>query len=399
MTAERDASAPAVPDAAVADALSPALDQLVDDALDAVVHVVPPFREWLVDGRGIRDAVDAGLRGFFEQLRSDDPRRLPPRQAFFDFGRIEHRAGRSLDALLTAYRVGAQAAWRGMVAAGEAAELPPSVLYHVAEAIFGYIDRLSSATAEGYSYEEAIAAGEQVDRRQRLVELLLDGADPERLAAEAAHARWTVPRTLSVVALEDVRRATVASRLPADAVVARVDGVCFGVVPDLDGPGRLDQVRRALDGLRAGVGPPVVPRGAAESARRAALALRLAAARGTGLVFADEHRLDLLLLQDPALAHALAAELEEALDGSGPRGRARLLETLEAWLEHHGAVRPTAEAVGVHAQTVRYRIGRLRERLGDRLDAPGSHLELELAVRAARLVAAGLVDPDPCDPS
>ena len=38
----------------------------------------------------------------------------------------------------------------------------------------------------------------------------------------------------------------------------------------------------------------------------------------------------------------------------------------------------------LHPQTIRYRISQLRELLGDRLDDPGSRLELEVALRAAR---------------
>jgi DNA-binding PucR family transcriptional regulator len=41
----------------------------------------------------------------------------------------------------------------------------------------------------------------------------------------------------------------------------------------------------------------------------------------------------------------------------------------------------------VHPQTIRYRIRRLEELFGDRLYEPDIRLELELALRARRLIA------------
>jgi len=46
-----------------------------------------------------------------------------------------------------------------------------------------------------------------------------------------------------------------------------------------------------------------------------------------------------------------------------------------------GAISPTAAALGVHPQTVRYRVARLRELFGTALDDPQSRFELQLALR------------------
>ena len=69
--------------------------------------------------------------------------------------------------------------------------------------------------------------------------------------------------------------------------------------------------------------------------------------------------------------------------------RERLVETLGAWLEHQGEVRPTAQQLHVHTQTVRYRVAQLRELLGDRMGSADGRLELELALRARHLAAPG----------
>ena len=131
---------------AVADALRPAVDGIVDDVLEAVVEAVPPFKEWFEGSRNLRQGVEQGLHGFVGLLESGDLGLLPGREVYFDFGRGELRAGRSIDAVLTAYRVAAQTTWRGMAEAGHAAGLEPRTLYRLAEALFAYMDRLSTAT-------------------------------------------------------------------------------------------------------------------------------------------------------------------------------------------------------------------------------------------------------------
>jgi DNA-binding PucR family transcriptional regulator len=185
-----------------------------------------------------------------------------------------------------------------------------------------------------------------------------------------------------VIAVRESRAVRELTRRLSDTISARVDGVAYVVVPDPGGPGR-DRVARAiLAGCRAGLGPVVDVRDARESARQARLALDLSSGQ---LVAARDHRVELLLAQDPALARALAGELGDALALLSSPAQERLVQTLEAWLAHQGEVRPTADALHVHVQTVRYRLAQLRELLGDRHDTAGGRLELELALRARRL--------------
>src|ERR1700739_2256099 len=117
---------------------------------------------------------------------------------------------------------------------------------------------------------------------------------------------------------------------------------------------------------------------------RAALALQQAGVLPDGqLVLASEHLLTLLLHSDPSLTTELAARCLAPLRELPPRARERLESTLLAWLRHRGNVPAAAAELHVHRQTVRYRLGRLRELLGDALEAPDRRLELELALRVA----------------
>jgi DNA-binding PucR family transcriptional regulator len=88
-----------------------------------------------------------------------------------------------------------------------------------------------------------------------------------------------------------------------------------------------------------------------------------------------------MLALDPTLAADLARSALAPLDAL-PRGsRERLRETLAAWLDAQGHARTAADALHVHVQTLRYRLGRLREVFGDALDDPRRRLELALALR------------------
>lgn len=377
---------------AVVGVLRPTIGRLTDEVLASVVEAVPPFQEWWGGTLDVRGGVEQGIRGFLERLESGTEDRLPGHDVFFDFGRSELRAGRSVGSVLAAYRVGAQAAWRGMADTGHDAGIEPRALYALADAIFTYIDQLCAATVEGYAYEQSMAAVERVDARRRLVELAVRqggrGPSAPELAGAAADAGWRLPARVAVVAFRDERVARVASRLPPDALVARVDGTGWAIVGDPDGPGRHATVQQGLAGVRAGVGPAVAAIAAAESARLAERALALAHG-APGPVWADDRRVDLLLLGDPDMARGLADEVLGPLALAPDATRERLVETLAAWLEHQGEVRPTAQQLHVHTQTVRYRVAQLRELLGDRMGSAEGRLELELALRARRLAAPG----------
>jgi hypothetical protein len=353
------------------------LPALVDEVIAAVQEAVPEYHDLAATAEGgIRQA----LEGFVERAEGRRPARTPVREVSVRFGRDEARRGRPIEALLRAYRVGAQTAWRGLSEAGDRAGLEPRVLYSLAERIFAYIDEISAASAEGYAYQQSLAAGEQQERRRRLVEALLADPQPppDEIERAARAAGWELPERMAVLAFEPDAAERVTARLPAPAIVAGT----YALVPDADGPGRHDELRLALGDFAGALGPTVAWQQAAESERRARLALEAVPPRdGDPLAVADEHMLDLVLASDPDLVHSLARRRLAPLDDLPPGQRERLVETLRAWLDAQGEARPAAERLHVHVQTVRYRIGRLREVLGDALDDPDGRLELALALR------------------
>jgi hypothetical protein len=369
---------------AVAAPLRPRVKTLVGEVIDAVQSAVPEYRRL---DPAVSRGVEVALDGFLDLVEAGDETRLPGRDVYVRFGHAEARNGRSLDALLTAYRAGARVAWRGFASAGHAAGVDPVALYTLAEAIFAYIDEISAASAEGHAREQSLAAREQGERRRRLMEALLRG-EPE-VGPLAAAAGWELPARLAALAFDGDAPDRVDARLAALALVTRIEGIGWALVPDPFAPGREAELVRALGGAAGALGPEGDVGSVPRSAERARLALDLVArAGGTAgagaaarLVVADDHLLDLILGSSGELAADLAARRLAPLDDLTPTTRARLLETLAAWLDAHGEARPAAAALHVHVQTVRYRLGQLRDLLGAALDDPQARLELALALR------------------
>ena len=375
-------------DPAIAPLLEARLGGLEEEIAEAIAAEVPEYRKPMSGafGAAVRVAIREALRQFTEMIGKPAPSQRPGRQVYIDLGRGELRQGRSLDALQAAYRLGARVAWRRIGDVALAAGVEPSQLSLLAESIFAYIDELSAESVEGYAREQAASAGERQGRRQRLVRLLVEGTAPEEeLDQAAAAAGWKLPRELAALACEYYDPQRLAIRTGVDAVAAQLDGVCCLLVPDPGAPGRRETLAAALASLPAAIGPAVEPRRAGESFGRARECLTLVLAGvldGERLVVADEQLAALVVFGDRELTGELAARRLAPLDPLTPAQRARFEQTLLQWLRHQGSVPAIAAALHVHAQTVRYRLSRLRELFGGALDDPESRFELELALRA-----------------
>ena len=381
----------------VAQALRPELPALADEIVRAVSDGVPDYARPLEGdfGRALRAGVEEALGQFVAAVEDPESARRNGRQTYVDLGRAEMRAGRSLDALLAAYRIGARAAWRRLVAAGERAGLPPATLYSLAEAIFAYIDELSADSIEGYAREQAAQAGALQRRRQLLATLLVEDppAPPAAVEAAAADAGWPLPRALAALAVDGEEADRLAARLGPEALVAPLPSLTLFVLPDPAAPGRRRELTAALRGRRAALGQVTGWHEAGLSFARAHRVLELvregAVETAGPLAVAEDHQLELVLGGDRRLANDLAGRALAPLEGETELSRERLGSTLEAWLRHRGRTEEVARALHVHPQTVRYRLARLRELFGERLDAPDGRFELELALRARRLVGGG----------
>jgi hypothetical protein len=365
-------------------ALQPTLPALAEQTIAAIGREVPGYERPMEGpfGRGVRMGVERALARFLQGQEDD----AELRGVYVELGRAEQRAGRSLDALLAAYRLGARLAWERFSAAGREAGVSPDELFDLAGRIFTYIDRISAESAEGWTAEAAQAEAERGRRRRALVRLLSrDDVAPDEVRDLAVLAGWPRPVQVAAVVAEGEDAGRLASRLGAGVLGAAEGGLSVLFVGDPEAPGTPAQLRAGLEDRRAAIGPAVaLERSAVSLARARALLALLREGRVPGPVaHADDHLVDLLVHGDALLAADLAERVLAPLAGLPAGSRARLTETLRAWLDEPGQVTRVAARLHVHPQTVRYRVARLRELLGEALDDPDRRFALALALRAS----------------
>ena len=375
-------------------ALRPAVPALIEETIEAIGSEVPEYDRPLrgTFGENVRRGTTFAIERFLALVASEARDAHAHTEIYVELGRSELRAGRSLESLLAAYRVGARVMWRGFATEGQARGIEPRLLYRLAEALFAYVDELSAESAEGYAGEQTLLAGWRERERDGVLELLVRSPAPSVMdvRAQAARAGWSLPERLTPVAMPATTTpaSQLQRRLPSDSLAASLEGMTVVLVADLDGPGRMAELRGALAGVPAACGPTVPPAEAGEAVQRAILAAHLqqtGVLPREGIVMSDEHLVELIVHRDPKLAQALVEHALAPLQKLSPGARERLTETLEAWLEHACSTTEAAQALHVHPQTLRYRLRQLEETIGgERLWSADTRLELALALRARR---------------
>ncbi|MBW3663414.1 MAG: helix-turn-helix domain-containing protein [Actinobacteria bacterium] len=372
----------------IAAGLARHLSSVVDETIATIAREVPAYARPLEGafGVGLRQGVEVALGRFLTLPGSDEPALTETdREVYVRLGRGEMRAGRALEALLQAYRIGARVAFRRFATHAREDGLPADGVVPLAEAVFAYIDELSAASAEGYAAEQSARADEQGRRRRELLELLLATTVDATAVAEAAPAVGWVPPEQAMAVLVPLDAAdTVRTRLGTDALVAERGDTVVGVVPTpLDDRSR-NLLSRRLRSCAAVIGPSRQTTAVATSLRLAGAAVRLQAAGviDADPLFVDEHLATLVVHNEPELLDDLTTRRLAPLGSVRASSRDRLAETLLAWLQHHGQRQHVAEALHVHPQTVSYRLTQLRELFGAQLDDPAARFELEIALRA-----------------
>ncbi|HEX2175316.1 MAG TPA: helix-turn-helix domain-containing protein [Nocardioidaceae bacterium] len=379
------------------DLLRSRLPAVAEDTVRAVIVEVPGYANALAGpmGANIQGAVQLALGGFLSlasRPRGSDPGTplTPALEGAYSLGRGEARSGRSMDALLAAYRVGARVSWRQLSATAVETGLSAAKLSKFAELVFAYIDELSAASVAGHTDELATTGRVRQRYLQRLGRSLLRGEPAEHLAASAERADWDPPATLTAAVLPSSHARTVLASLDQRTLRPEEDlpdlddedesELAVLLVPDADGAAR-DALMRTLRGHQAYVGP-----GRPWTLVRASY-LRVLRARRIGLptqdkppVDTEQHLTSLVVGADPAALADLRAQVLAPFQDLRQSTAERLIETLREWLLHQGRRDEVATALHVHPQTVRYRMGQVRDLLGDRLNDPDAVLGLTVAL-------------------
>ncbi|SFB90956.1 PucR C-terminal helix-turn-helix domain-containing protein [Nocardioides terrae] len=368
----------------VAERMRLVLPAIGEKVVATIIAEVPSYQDALSGAMGetIRTAVGIALDAFIA-VASNEAEDVPmltaqARQGAFDLGRGEARSGRTTEALLAAYRIGARISWRELSSTAVEAGLSPEGLAEFAGLVFSYIDELSDVSAAGHADELATTGR----ARQRMLELLarrlLHGDAVEAVDEAVQSAGWTPPATLTAALMPSAEVGGALAGVPSGTLVltelAEADDLTLLLVPDVHGSART-ALLRTLSSHRATVGPPRPWRDVRVSFDRA---LR---ARAVGLgPDTEEHLVTLVLGADAEALADLRATVLAPLSSVRPAVAEKLTETLRCWLLHHGRRDEVAAALFVHPQTVRYRMGQLRDLFGDSLEDPATVLALTVAL-------------------
>ena len=390
-------SSPAL--SALMPALRADLPELLDDVAAALAQVDPSYADFLAGGRDevlpaaeyamsllVSEAAEvlgepvAGLDGRAEAADGADVA-----FALFEaLGREQWRRDQPVRPLLSAYQLGGRVTWRRIAAVAVRLTLPAEALVALAEAVFRLVDEISAATISGYVDEQAQSATERERLRDVLAERLLSDRADSAVVARAAHAAgWPLPAEAAVVLLrpDDEPGREVVARMTPSALLLRHTPVPGAILPDPDAPGHRWRLAAQLRGTTAVVGPTVPLAQLPESARVAQVAAQtFDLGSGHGPVFAADHLDAIIVHRDRRLLDALREAQLRPLAAATPASRAVLRQTLRSWLVHMGNRRAVSEELGVHPQTVRYRLARVRELFGPALDDPAARLRLLLAL-------------------
>ncbi len=329
--------------------------------------------------------------------------------------------GVPLDAVLHAFRVGHRCVWDAIVAtaaddpAGEAAALA------MARPSMEYIDSVSSAVADAYLEAQLGAVADQDRGRRDLLDLLLEGRLPlggeMQARAVALGFEPPVPYVVGVVAVTAAAESShTMQRQVARAVEDRVREVCTGVllvarrdeIVGLFAPrgGDLEALRHELNtavtrlhegrDVTVAIGMSTEVSGldaAALAYREARRALAWASPGPQVVALPFVSVFDYLIASADDTARRIPSPAGPLLTGEAMNVTVAR-DTLLAYFDGGLNVRRAAEELGIHANTMHYRLRRIAEVTGCDLHDFRSLIELLIALRLRDAPLAGSAAPE-----
>lgn len=329
------------------------------------------------------------------------------------YGRRRVHLGVPLTALLAAIRIGSQELWGAMVEVGlEEREVLEGLLTTVCPCLLGFFDQLAQSIGVAYVDEQQRQARWRESLRNELVCVVFsfpDDASGFRRACESLGLDSTMPRVALALDLaipdilasrheSEVEQLVLAIarqlKLPTDDLVSAVhQGRLVIWVPAVRGESMLTTDRRmrthAHSLVRAvsqvhGVGVGLMNEGAvgwATSVDEAFKALQAGRRRGDDppvFLYSDQAVTDSVLGTDNVLRYLNSLLERISIEPE-------LLSTLATYFDQGQHRKLTASALGIHPNTLNYRLARLEAILGAQLDDAGWISKLDLVIQLRRL--------------
>lgn len=375
------------------------VEELADGLNAALVQEIPELA-------GLRGDLDASTRtllvAFFAAAAEGPETPIAISGAVLDLARTLAIRTPDVGVLLRAYRVGQRLAWREftVILTQEIAdpELRLAAMAFLFERLSVELERVVDASVAVFTAERDQWLGGALARRAEIVGSLLAGDPVDADEATRILGHRVHPGQLAILLwqgdsgdgadalqrLESAARA-IATTLQAPAPLmlpegARALSAWVNVAQDPDPEALAGLVADAGRGVHLALGacrPGVA--GFRSSHRQAVLARRVAQQSDVPGLVTDYRSIAAIspFLDDPeAMTELVATELV-GLIGRDENG-ARLRETTLAYLRAGGSARDAAAALGVHKNTVLYRLRAIEEALGRPLS--GRRLSLEVAL-------------------
>jgi hypothetical protein len=348
------------------DVVNNVCDEILRDVDALVVRIVAQIRREFPEYTVVADAEQTAMvidemRNVILGFRDRRPPAVADARHGLMLGRRRAEQGIPIETLLGAYNTGYNILWNEL--RDRALARDPSQeadLLPVVNVMMAWLRSITGTVAEGYAAATAARDEDRLALAQTFVAGLSHGgagSDAVEAAARGLGFDPAVPFQVICAAADDVSPESLHDlrrqlRGPAAVVgLGRMLTVTVQGIP----------VETVLDRLGekpiAGVGLPRAGlAGAAESLTDAERALALAERRGTVVHFEQDWLLATLLPQ--------ASRLTPLAEATAPEDHPHLAEAVRAYAGHHFSITASAEALHVHANTVKYRLTRWHEITG-----------------------------------
>jgi PucR-like helix-turn-helix protein len=339
---------------------------------------------------GIRSTFRAGHRGLLERRPPGEEEQLPHAQRC---GRTAAIEGVPVDELLHAYRIALDVLRERIRADAPSGPHRDAVVLEALDIAIAWNSSgmVSAASAHREAELEIVRTEEEQTaafvrqlllgssgRTDRRAHLELHGIDPDR----SYHV--VCARPLDGKGTSEIRR-----HLRLDDGDAGIHGVVALLEGDV--VGLLSDLPRDTLPVAVGASPLTSIDHLAEAFPLALRALETASATGIGGVYEfGSLGLAPAVLSDADVGEILAAKYVAPLERLGRSGQV-ILDTVDAYLSHDRVLRGTARALGVHPNTIRYRVGRFESVTDASLRRTADLVETWWALRRRSLTRGSIV--------
>ena len=392
----------------LADDLTP----LVHRATQTVFQTEPEYSK-LQDSikRDVLESVDFSIRVWVNTVLSGEPPTGEDLHVIGEAARRRVHQGISLSSLLRAFRIGPKEVWRTFLELGEQnADISQQLLFQLSPYLLDHFDRMAQTVATAYLDEQYQRNRWRDALRYELLNVVFrfpEDTASFRKAAEGLGLDPTVPRV--ALAMEVLLPDVLPSRVESEH-----DRILLAISHALKIP--FDELIRTLHRdlflvwlpLHHGASLLAADKSTAQAAQQIIKSVREVKAIGIGLVnqgapgwamsmdeamkAIDSGRHDPILAKNGVFRYSDVAINESVLRTDNVlryiesmierlAHEPDLLKTLASYFEHGQHRRETSEALGIHANTLNYRLTRIEEILGADLNDINWLARLNVAMR------------------